>query len=94
LYDDDPVAVYLREVCTVPALTREEEIELLRHTLAHDQRAESARKRLIEANLALVVSIAQNHGDSGVHVLDLIIAGNDGIILAVKTYSGESPKSF
>ena len=51
-------------------------------------------KRLIEANLALVVSIAQNHGDSGVHVLDLIIAGNDGLLLAVKTHSGESPESF
>jgi RNA polymerase primary sigma factor len=59
LDDEDPVAIYLRELSTVPALTREEEIELLRHALARDQRAESARTRLIEANLALVVSIAQ-----------------------------------
>ena len=62
------VAIYLRELPTVPALTREEEIELTRHALAHDQRAESARKRLLEVNLALVVSIAQNYRDSGVHV--------------------------
>jgi Sigma-70 factor, region 1.2 len=46
---DDPVRVYLREMCAIPVLTRDEEIELSQHVLAHDQQAESAGKRLIEA---------------------------------------------
>ena len=56
--DDDPVKVYLRELCAVPELTRNEEIELSQHVLAQDEQAESAGKRLIEANLDVVVSIA------------------------------------
>jgi DNA-directed RNA polymerase sigma subunit (sigma70/sigma32) len=75
-------------------LTREEEIELLQHALGQDRQAESAKKRLVDAKLALVVSIAQSYSDSGVHVLDLIAAGNDGLLLAVKTYTPESPESF
>lgn len=92
--EDDPVRVYLREMCAIPVLTRDEEIELSQHVLAHDQQAESAGKRLIEANLAMVVSIAEGHRDAGMHVLDLIQKGNDGLLLALETFAGHSSESF
>ena len=60
-FDDDPVQVYLREVVAVPPLTNDQEIELSRHVLANDQQAESAGKTLVEANLAMVVSIAERY---------------------------------
>jgi DNA-directed RNA polymerase sigma subunit (sigma70/sigma32) len=92
--DDDPVAIYLREACAFPALTRDEEIELSQHVLAHDQQAETAGQRLIEANLAMVVSIAEGYRDAGMHVLDLIQKGNDGLLLALETFAGNSSESF
>ena len=92
--DDDPVRVYLREMCGIPVLTKDEEIELSQHVLAHDQQAESAGKRLIEANLATVVSIAERYRDAGMHVLDLIQEGNNGLLLALETFAGNSGESF
>ena len=93
-FDDDPIQVYLREACAIPALTRDEEIELSQHVLAHDQQAESAGKRLIEANLAMVVSIAERHLGAGMRIFDLIQKGNDGLLLALKTYQGKCGDSF
>ena len=81
--NNDPVRFYLREVCTSPPLTRAEEIELSRHVLARDEQAESAGMRLIEGNLAMVVSIAERHRSAGIHVLDLIQKGNDGLLLTL-----------
>ncbi|HYL61870.1 MAG TPA: sigma-70 factor domain-containing protein [Candidatus Methylomirabilis sp.] len=92
--DDDPVQVYLREVCATPALTRDEEIELSQHVLAHDQQAESAGTRLIEANLAMVVSIAERYRDGGMPLLELIQKGNDGLLLALKTFADNPNESF
>ena len=94
LYDDDPVEVYLHEIGTVPPLTKDEEIDLLQHVRAHDQQAESAGKRLLEANLRLVVSIAERHASAGVHMLNLIQQGNEGLLLALKTFAGSSSDSF
>jgi len=91
---DDPLTVYLRKLRAIPALTRDEEIELFQHVLAGDQESESASKRLIEANLALVVSISENYGDRGVHMLDLIQEGNDALLRALKTFSGQPAGSF
>ena len=56
--------------------------------------AEIAVKSLVEANLHLVVSIAQRHPSSGVHVLDLIVKGNEGLFLALKTFAGGPGESF
>ena len=64
---DNPVKVYLAEVRKVPPLSRDEEIRCLRHVRAGDQRAESAGKRLVEANLHLVVSIAQRYRSDRFH---------------------------
>ena len=92
--DDDPVQVYLREMGKIPPLTVDEEIELSHHVLAHDEQAESAGYRLAEANLALVVTIARRHQSSGVHVLELINKGNDGLLFALRTFADAPGKTF
>ena len=91
---DDPIQFYLREVCTIPPLTIDEETELSHHVLAHDDQAESAGRRLIEANLVLVVTIAKQHQSAGIHVLDLIQKGNDGLLFALDTLADASRKPF
>ena len=83
---DDPVRVYLREVGSIPRLTRAQQVEILTQVLAGDEQSDYAGKTLIEANLALVVSIAPRHPSPDVHVLDLIQKGNDGLMLALKTF--------
>ncbi len=92
--DDDPVRIYLREVCAVPPLTPAEEDDCSRHILARDSEAEYAGKRLAEAHLALVVSIAEGYRDEGVHMLDLIQKGNDGLLMALETFPGSRAKTF
>ena len=94
LDDGDPVAFYLRHVGAIPALTRDEEIELYQHVLANDQQADFAAKRLIDSNLAMVVAIAEGHRDAGMHVLELIQEGNEGLMLALRTFRGDSGESF
>src|SRR3954452_1997274 len=91
---DDPVQVYIRAMCTAPALTRDEELELSQHLLAHDEHAESSGQRLIEANLGTVVAIAQSYRDSGVHVLDLIQEGNLALLFALRTFADNSDQEF
>ncbi len=80
---DDPVKVYLKEIGRVPLLTPEEEIELAIRITDGD---EYARKRLSEANLRLVVSIAKRYVGRGMQFLDLIQEGNLGLIKAVEKF--------
>ncbi len=80
---DDPVKVYLKEIGMVPLLTAEEEIELAKRIQNGD---EKAKKRLSEANLRLVVSIAKRYLGRGMHFLDLIQEGNLGLIKAVDKF--------
>ncbi len=80
---DDPVKVYLKEIGKVPLLTPEEEIELAIR-IADDDAA--AKKRLAEANLRLVVSIAKRYVGRGMQFLDLIQEGNLGLIKAVDKF--------
>ena len=77
---DDPVKLYLKEIGRVPLLSAEEEIELAIKINEGDERA---KKRLTEANLRLVVSIAKRYVGRGMHFLDLIQEGNVGLIKAV-----------
>jgi RNA polymerase primary sigma factor len=91
---DDPVKVYLREVCSVPPLSEGEEIDLYRVIRTRDKQADLAEKRLAEANLGLVVSIAKQHGNNRAHILDLIIAGNNGLFHALQTFSYSPNASF
>lgn len=80
---DDPVKIYLKEIGRVPLLTSEEEVELAERMANGDQ---SAKKRLAEANLRLVVSIAKRYGGRGMQFLDLIQEGNLGLIKAVEKF--------
>ena len=80
---DDPVKVYLKEIGRVPLLTNEEEQELSERMAQGDVQA---RKRLSEANLRLVVSIAKRYVGRGMQFLDLIQEGNLGLIKAVEKF--------
>ena len=80
---DDPVKVYLKEIGRVPLLTNEEEIELAQKMMTGDP---VAKKRLSEANLRLVVSIAKRYVGRGMQFLDLIQEGNLGLIKAVEKF--------
>ncbi|MDE6658560.1 MAG: RNA polymerase sigma factor RpoD [Eubacterium sp.] len=81
---DDPVKVYLKEIGRVPLLTPEEEIEYAIRIA--DDNDERAKKRLAEANLRLVVSIAKRYVGRGMQFLDLIQEGNMGLIKAVDKF--------
>jgi RNA polymerase primary sigma factor len=80
---DDPVRMYLKEIGKVPLLSADEEIELAKRMEVGD---ESAKKRLCEANLRLVVSIAKRYVGRGMLFLDLIQEGNLGLIKAVDKF--------
>ena len=80
---DDPVKVYLKEIGRVPLLSPEEEIDLAIRIKEGD---EAAKKRLSEANLRLVVSIAKRYLGRGMQFLDLIQEGNLGLIKAVEKF--------
>lgn len=80
---DDPVRMYLKEIGKVPLLTPDEEIELAKKIEAGD---EYAKKKLAEANLRLVVSIAKRYVGRGMLFLDLIQEGNLGLIKAVEKF--------
>ncbi|MCD7868099.1 MAG: RNA polymerase sigma factor RpoD [Clostridiales bacterium] len=80
---EDPVRMYLKEIGKVPLLTADEEIELAKRM---EQGDEEAKKRLAEANLRLVVSIAKRYVGRGMLFLDLIQEGNLGLIKAVEKF--------
>lgn len=80
---EDPVKAYLKEIGRVPLLTSEEEIELATRIADNDQ---SAKQRLAEANLRLVVSIAKRYVGRGMQFLDLIQEGNLGLLKAVDKF--------
>ena len=80
---EDPVRMYLKEIGTVPLLTAEEELRLAKRKAEGD---ESAKERLIEANLRLVVSIAKRYTGRGMSFLDLVQEGNLGLIKGVEKF--------
>lgn len=88
---DDPVRMYLKEIGKIPLLNSEEEIELAKRIEHGD---EEAKKRLAEANLRLVVSIAKRYVGRGMHFLDLIQEGNVGLIKAVDKFEYQKGYKF
>ena len=80
---DDPVRLYLKEIGRVPLLKGEEELELAKRMIDGD---ESAKNKLVEANLRLVVSIAKRYVGRGMFFLDLIQEGNLGLMKAVDKF--------
>ena len=88
---DDPVRMYLKEIGKVPLLTAEEEIDLAKKMENGD---EDAKKKLCEANLRLVVSIAKRYVGRGMLFLDLIQEGNLGLIKAVDKFDWRKGYKF
>jgi len=79
----DPVRMYLKEIGKIPLLSAEEELELAKRVSEGD---EEARKRMVEANLRLVVSVAKHYLGRGMQLLDLIQEGNMGLLKAVEKF--------
>src|SRR3972149_8650044 len=79
----DPVRMYLKEIGRIPLLTFADEISLAKRYEKNDRRA---KKKLIESNLRLVVSIAKKYIGRGMSLLDLIQEGNQGLIRAGEKY--------
>lgn len=88
---DDPVRMYLNEIGRVPLLSAEEEIELAKRIEAND---EEAKRKLVEANLRLVVSIAKRYVGRGMLFLDLIQEGNLGLMKAVEKFDYQKGYKF
>lgn len=88
---EDPVRMYLKEIGKVPLLSAEEEIELAKRMAEGD---EDAKKRLAEANLRLVVSIAKRYVGRGMLFLDLIQEGNLGLIKAIEKFDYQKGFKF
>ena len=88
---DDPVRMYLKEIGRVPLLSAEEEVELAKRMEEGD---EEAKRRLAEANLRLVVSIAKRYVGRGMLFLDLIQEGNLGLIKAVEKFDYQKGFKF
>ena len=84
---DDPVRMYLKEIGRIKLLSPEEEQEVARAMAEGDEKTrEAARKRMSEANLRLVVSIAKRYVGRGMQLLDLIQEGNLGLMKAVEKF--------
>ena len=88
---EDPVRMYLKEIGKVPLLSADEEVELAKRMSEGD---ENAKKRLAEANLRLVVSIAKRYVGRGMLFLDLIQEGNLGLIKAVEKFDYQKGFKF
>ena len=88
---DDPVRMYLKEIGQIKLLSAEEEVELAKQVSEGNQ---SAKNKLTEANLRLVVSIAKKYSGRGLHILDLIQEGNTGLIRAVDKFDWTKGNKF
>ena len=84
---DDPIRMYLKEIGKIKLLSPEEELEVAKKMVeGSEQEKDAARKRMSEANLRLVVSIAQRYVGRGMQLLDLIQEGNLGLMKAVEKF--------
>jgi len=90
-FADDSVRMYLREIGKIPLLTQEEELELANRAVKGDK---TAKDKLAEANMRLVVSIAKRYGGRGLDFLDLIQEGNTGLLRAVEKFDPDKGFKF
>ena len=91
---DDPVRMYLREIGTIPLLNGQQESTIAKAIAAGGPGSERAKRKLAEANLRLVVSIAKKYVGRGMLFLDLIQEGNLGLIRAVEKFDHEKGFKF
>jgi len=94
LTSDDPVRMYLREIGRIPLLTADQEIELARRIEEGGADGAIAKRKLVQANLRLVVSIAKKYVGRGMLFLDLIQEGNLGLIRAAEKFDHERGYKF
>ena len=94
VWSDDPLQVYLTLVEQIPLLDTAEETAYIDHVLAGGEGAKAATKRLVEANLQLVVSLAERYKGRQIYFLDLIEKGNEGLLRAVQSLTDRVPESF
>jgi DNA-directed RNA polymerase sigma subunit (sigma70/sigma32) len=92
---DDAYTLWLKaEIGEVPPLGRDEEIRCVQHIRARDQQAAPAGERLVEANLHLVVSIAERYRNDRMHNVDLIMEGNKALLGALQAFSESHEDNF
>lgn len=91
---DDPVRMYLREIGRIQLLSADEEIELARKIVKGGKAGDIAKRKLVQANLRLVVSIAKKYVGRGMLFLDLIQEGNLGLIRAAEKFDHERGYKF
>lgn len=91
---DDSVGLFLREMARYPLLTQAQEIELAREIVKGGTRGEQAKRKLVRANLRLVVSIAKKYLNRGVPFLDLIQEGSMGLMRAAEKFDYERGYKF
>ena len=91
---DDPVRMYLREIGRIQLLSADEEIELARKIAKGGKDGATAKRKLVQANLRLVVSIAKKYVGRGMLFLDLIQEGNLGLIRAAEKFDHERGYKF
>jgi len=92
--DSDPIRLYLREIGAIPLLTADQEIELARMIQVGGSDGAVAKRRLVQANLRLVVSIAKKYLSRGMPLLDLIQEGNLGLIRGAEKFDHERGYRF
>jgi len=91
---EDSIKLYLKEIGRIPLLTAEQEIQLAREILKGGKSGEDAKRKLVQANLRLVVSIAKKYLNRGLSFLDLIQEGNLGLIRAAEKFDHEKGYKF
>ena len=91
---DDSVKLYLKEIGKVPLLAPFEELELSRTILSRGEGIEAAKRKLVQANLRLVVSVAKRYLGRGLNFLDLIQEGNIGLIKAAEKFDSNRGYKF
>ena len=91
---DDSVKLYLKEIGKVSLLKPLEELEISKIIIKGEKGAEAAKRKLIQANLRLVVSIAKRYLGRGLNFLDLIQEGNIGLMKAAEKFDGERGFKF
>ncbi len=91
---EDSIKIYLKEIGRIPLLKAQEEIELARQILKGGREGDVAKRKLVQANLRLVVSIAKKYLNRGLPFLDLIQEGNLGLIRAAEKFDHEKGYKF
>ena len=90
-FADDSVRLYLREICKIPLLSNEEEVDLAYRIVKGEKKA---KDKMVEANMRLVVSIAKRYSGRGLDFLDLIQEGNTGLLRAVEKFDPDKGFKF